>query len=160
MMRHVVDLIKSTPWKHVGGLAVWLYSFLTSALDGSKWLSSRPGSFTPRWKNPGTHRTGVWVGPQSCVEVYGKREKSHTPAGIWTPDRPAHSLCTLHLNHKRQVKKQPRKLTSRWEVNTVTEMWWYRTGLYSLRMRCNRRLELPNGPFQCPNCQDDSVSPN
>jgi hypothetical protein len=32
--------------------------FLTSALDGGKWLVSRPGRFTPREKAPCTH----WVG--------------------------------------------------------------------------------------------------
>jgi len=42
---------------------VELHALLTSALDGSEWSPSRPGSFTP-----GTHRIGGWAG--RCDGVY------------------------------------------------------------------------------------------
>jgi hypothetical protein len=45
------------------GVEVRFHAFLTSALDGSEWLPSRPGRFTPRERAPGTHWIGVWVGP-------------------------------------------------------------------------------------------------
>ena len=41
----------STPWGYTKKAEVQLHSFLTSALDGGKWLTSRPGSLTPR-KDP------------------------------------------------------------------------------------------------------------
>jgi hypothetical protein len=36
-------------WIHprIGGLDLYLHSFLISALEGSEWSASRPGSFTP-----------------------------------------------------------------------------------------------------------------
>ena len=48
----------SCPYPRQGEVGVQLHSFLTSALDGdNKWLTSRPGHFTPG-KNPGTHSIG------------------------------------------------------------------------------------------------------
>jgi hypothetical protein len=35
--------------------------FLTSALVGGEWSTSRPGRFTPRERAPGTHWIGGWV---------------------------------------------------------------------------------------------------
>jgi len=34
-----------TPWRHTGGIKVQPHSFLSSALDGGEWLTSRPGRF-------------------------------------------------------------------------------------------------------------------
>jgi hypothetical protein len=61
----------STPWRHTERAEVHL-SFLTSALDGSKWSFSRPGRFTPEkepwypcllwnteWKVKGTYEVKV-----------------------------------------------------------------------------------------------------
>jgi hypothetical protein len=42
---------------------------LTSALDGGEWSASRPGRFTPRERNPGTHWIGGWVGPRAVLLV-------------------------------------------------------------------------------------------
>jgi hypothetical protein len=48
----------------------WIYSSthsLTSALDGCEWSASRPGRFTPRERDPGTHWIGGWVGPRAVI---------------------------------------------------------------------------------------------
>jgi hypothetical protein len=37
------------------GAEVYLHAFLTSALDGGEWSSSRPGRFIPRERARGTH---------------------------------------------------------------------------------------------------------
>jgi hypothetical protein len=38
---------------------------LTSVLGGGEWSASRPGSFTPRERAPGTHWIGGWVDPRA-----------------------------------------------------------------------------------------------
>jgi len=43
-------------------------------------------------RDPGTHRTGGWVGTRTGLDV---SEKSLAPAGIWTLDCPARSPATL-----------------------------------------------------------------
>jgi hypothetical protein len=42
---------------------------LTSALDGGEWSASRPGRFTPRERDPGTHWTGGWVSPRAVLDA-------------------------------------------------------------------------------------------
>ena len=44
---------------------------LTSALDGSGWLTPRSGRFIPG-KRPDTHFVGGWVGPRAGLDEYGK----------------------------------------------------------------------------------------
>jgi hypothetical protein len=39
------------------------------ALDGSEWSASRPGRALARWKDPGTHCTGGWVGPRAGLDT-------------------------------------------------------------------------------------------
>jgi len=57
--------------KSYGGVEVQLHSFLTSALDCSEWLTSRPGRFTPV---PIEQEAGV--GPRAGLDILGKREMS------------------------------------------------------------------------------------
>jgi hypothetical protein len=54
--------------------------FLTSALDGGKWLTWRPDRFNPGERAPVTHWTGSWVSPN-----VGLNDKSLCPAGNRTP---------------------------------------------------------------------------
>jgi len=42
---------------------------LTSALDGGERLASRPGRFTPREREPGTHWIGGTVGPRAGLDI-------------------------------------------------------------------------------------------
>jgi hypothetical protein len=46
-----------------GWVEVYLYSSMTSALEGGEWSAARSGRTLPR-ERPGTHCTGGWVGPQ------------------------------------------------------------------------------------------------
>jgi hypothetical protein len=45
------------------GVDVEIHIFLTLALVGGEWSASRPGSFTPEERAPGTHYIGGWVDP-------------------------------------------------------------------------------------------------
>jgi hypothetical protein len=47
---------------------------LISALDGGKWLASRPGHFTPRERAFGTHCIGGWMGPRGGLDAMVKRK--------------------------------------------------------------------------------------
>jgi hypothetical protein len=59
-------------------------------------VSSRPGRFTPRERDPGTQWIGDWVSPG--VGIGDEEKKIPTPAGTRTPDRPApaHSSALYH----------------------------------------------------------------
>jgi hypothetical protein len=46
----------------------------TSALDGGEWSASRPGRFTPRERNPGTHWLRGWVGPSAVLDTVVKKK--------------------------------------------------------------------------------------
>jgi hypothetical protein len=63
--------------RHEGLLGEWKYSSthsLTSALDGSEWSASRPGSFTPWERAFGTLWIGDWLGPRAVLEAVVKRK--------------------------------------------------------------------------------------
>jgi hypothetical protein len=54
------------------GAEVYLYAFLTSALDGGEWSASHLGRITPTERAPGIH----WIG--GCVG----EKNSQPPPGI------------------------------------------------------------------------------
>jgi len=61
-----------------------------------KWLTSRPGRFTPRERATGTHSTIRWVGPKADIEVLGKiKKKSLALAKKRTPSHEARILVTI-----------------------------------------------------------------
>jgi hypothetical protein len=60
--------------KAYGGVNVWIHIFLTSALDGGEWSTSRPGRFTHRERDPGTHWIGGWVNPRAGLDDVEKRK--------------------------------------------------------------------------------------
>jgi hypothetical protein len=58
-------------------LGEWRYSSthsLTWALDGGEWLALRPGLFTPRERNIGTHWIEDWMGPRAGLDAVVKRK--------------------------------------------------------------------------------------
>jgi hypothetical protein len=55
----------STSHEDVWGSEGIAASFVTSALDGGDWSTSRPCRFTPGEVAPGTHSKGIWVGPRA-----------------------------------------------------------------------------------------------
>jgi hypothetical protein len=52
---------------------------VTSALDGSEWLASLSGRFTPRERAPGTHWIGGWVDGFTVSEGNSKSEQATGP---------------------------------------------------------------------------------
>jgi hypothetical protein len=60
--------------KVYGGVKLWLYSLLTSAIKRGEWSASHLGRFTPEESAPGTHRIGGWVGPTAGLHVLEKEE--------------------------------------------------------------------------------------
>jgi len=74
---------------YIGGV---LHTFLSLALDRGEWSASRPGSFNPRERAPGTHWIGGWVGPRAGLNAVVKWKIS-SPAEAQTLDHPAHSTA-------------------------------------------------------------------
>jgi hypothetical protein len=63
--------------RHEGVLGKWRYSSthsLTSALDGGEWSASRPGRFTTKKRDLGTHWIGGWVSPRAVLDAVVKRK--------------------------------------------------------------------------------------
>jgi hypothetical protein len=54
-LKSSLSLTKYQAIKTYEEVEVKLHAFLTSALDGSEWLASRPGRFTLGEKDAGTH---------------------------------------------------------------------------------------------------------
>jgi len=79
--------------RHVDILGEWRYSSTQSwtlTIDGGGWSASRPSSFTPRWRSPGIHWIGGWLGPRAGLDVVLQR-KIPSPRRESNPDRPAQS---------------------------------------------------------------------
>jgi hypothetical protein len=51
------------------GVDVQIHIFLTSALVGRKWSTSRPGRITPGERAPGTYCIGGWVDLRAGLDV-------------------------------------------------------------------------------------------
>jgi hypothetical protein len=77
---------------------------LTSALDGGEWSASRPGSFTPRERAPGTHWIGGWVGPRAVLDAVVERKIPSTRRES-NPDRPARSPALYRLSYQKAKGK-------------------------------------------------------
>jgi hypothetical protein len=56
------------------GVNVQVHIFLTSALVGGEWSTSRPGHVTPRERAPGTHWIGGWVDLRAGVDDLENRK--------------------------------------------------------------------------------------
>jgi hypothetical protein len=76
-----------------GGMEVYIYVFLTSALDGGERSASRPGSFTSEETDPGTHWIGVWMGPRAGVDAVAKWK--YLPYRDSNPGRPVRRSVNL-----------------------------------------------------------------
>jgi len=62
-----------TSLRHVGGMAVLLHPFLTSALIWGEWLAFILGHFFPGDRTPGTHWVGGWMGCTAGLGILEKR---------------------------------------------------------------------------------------
>jgi hypothetical protein len=57
-------------------MEVYLHAFLTSAVDGGEWSTSRPGRFSHRERVPATLWIGGWVGPRAGLGCGGEEKNS------------------------------------------------------------------------------------
>jgi hypothetical protein len=69
--------------KSYGGVDVQIHTLLTSALAGGEWSSSRPGSFIPWKRAPGTHWIEGWVDTRAGLDDV---EKILDPTGTQNPN--------------------------------------------------------------------------
>jgi hypothetical protein len=60
--------------KAYGGVDVKIHIFLTSALVGGEWSTSRLCRFTIEERAPGTHWIGVWVDPRAGLDNTEKKK--------------------------------------------------------------------------------------
>jgi hypothetical protein len=70
----MLNELSTTHLRRMGRVDVYIHIFLTSALAGGVWSASRPDSFTPAERAPGTHWIGSWVDPRAGPDVLGKRK--------------------------------------------------------------------------------------
>jgi hypothetical protein len=70
-------LNQSPRHEDVWGSGVILHAFLTTALDGGDSSASYPSRSAPGERDPGTHRSGVWVGPRVGLDAVMKRRVWH-----------------------------------------------------------------------------------
>jgi hypothetical protein len=86
--------------KAYGGVDVLIHIFLTSALVGGEWPSSRPGRCTPGEKDPGSDWIGGWVGPRAGLDDVEKRKFLTLPGLELRPlGRPARSQSLYRLRY-------------------------------------------------------------
>lgn len=62
-----------------GGAEVQVRLFLTSAPDGGKWITPRPGRLNPAEINASVQGMGGWVRPRDGVQVLAKRKSLVLP---------------------------------------------------------------------------------
>jgi hypothetical protein len=74
--------------------------FLTSALAGGEWSTSRPGRFTSGERASGTHWIGDWVDSRAGLDDVEKRKFMTLPGLELRPfDRPARSQSLYRLSY-------------------------------------------------------------
>jgi hypothetical protein len=83
-----------------GGVGIWIHIFLTLALVGGEWLASRPCSFIPAERDPGTHWIAGCMGPTAGLDDVEKR-KFLTLPGLELPPsgRPASRQSLYRLRY-------------------------------------------------------------
>jgi hypothetical protein len=54
----------------LGGVEVYLYPFMTTALEGVRGQRHAPAALYPQ-ERPGTHCTGGWVGSRAGLDIRG-----------------------------------------------------------------------------------------
>jgi hypothetical protein len=91
------------PRSQWGGLQVQLYS-LPSKLYEGKWLTPRPGRFSPS-----TQWTGRWVGPRASLD--GRGEKSLSPTGIRTLNRIVFAKSPYRVHYLNSLYKTTQFVT-------------------------------------------------
>jgi hypothetical protein len=84
--------------KAYGGVDVYIHIFLTSALAGGEWSTSRPGRFNPGESASGTHWIGGCVDPRAGLDDVEKKRFLTLPRFELRPlGRPARSQSLYRL---------------------------------------------------------------
>jgi hypothetical protein len=90
---------------HVGGGAVYIYVFLTSALAGGEWLALHSGRITARERDPINHWIGDWVGPRTGLDDVEKRKLLTVPGLEFRPIyRLTHSQSLYRVRYANSFK--------------------------------------------------------
>jgi hypothetical protein len=81
---HVLNELSTTPRRCMGSGGV-ASLFLTSAIDGGEWWTSRPSHFTPGVRDPGIRCVGGWMDLKAGLDAIEKRRiccpcRNRTPA--------------------------------------------------------------------------------
>jgi len=96
------ELSLSTAWRHTGGVEVQLHSFLTSALDGGEWTTTRPDRCIPGGRNPvpteqEAGRDEVWARAGVDVAVGGNESRTFQPVALGTIPS---TVCPYGVGHR------------------------------------------------------------
>jgi hypothetical protein len=67
-----IRVTKPQAVKTYGGAEVYVHAFLTSALVGGEWLTSRAGRFIPGERTSDIHWTWGWVNPRAVLNAMVK----------------------------------------------------------------------------------------
>jgi hypothetical protein len=90
--------------KAYGGVDVYIYILLTSAVFEGEWSASRHGRFTPGKRAPGTHWIGGWVSPKAGLDDVEKRKFFTLPGLELRPlRRPARSQSLYRLRYPSSI---------------------------------------------------------
>jgi hypothetical protein len=131
--------------KAYGGVDVQIHIFLTSALVGGKWSTSRPGRFTPPPERaPGTHCIGGWVDRRAGLDDMEKWKfltlPGREPRTLSHPARSQSlyrvtscSLINIYWHWSNMLppcSKQKSDLRQRWHV--TLKCWWASTRLLDI----------------------------
>jgi hypothetical protein len=86
--------------KAYGGVDLLIHIFLTSALVGGEWSSTRLCSYTPIERVPGTHLIGGWFVPRSGLDDVEMRKFLTLPElKLRTLGHPARSQSLYRLRY-------------------------------------------------------------
>jgi hypothetical protein len=111
----LLPLLSTTSWRRAGNESLDPL-FMTSALDGVEWSTSRPGCFTPGVRSPDDHWTGDPVGPRIGQDDVGY--KKNYPC--WE-SKPGGLTCSLSLYRLKypgsSIHKMHRNCPSRYHVH-------------------------------------------
>jgi hypothetical protein len=80
------------PRRSRGGVEVWLYSFVTSALEGGGWPVPLPGRFTSGKDPVPIGQEAGWAPERTCA-------KNLAPTEFRSPDRPARNQSLYRLSY-------------------------------------------------------------
>jgi hypothetical protein len=96
-------------------MEVQLHAFLTSVLNGNKWLVSRPVCFTRRKRALDIHWMGGWVCPRAGLDVMAKRKVS-------SPCRDSNLEFFLEISgNRRNTELRYKPTHSRYARQTISD---------------------------------------